>query len=74
MTTYSLDALERDIGLLWQTFDAGLPAQQSVEDQALFFVGYFQERYGGRPDPAIGAEPQIDSPAATLDDNDQIEE
>jgi len=39
-------ALERDIGHIWQSFSAGLPSQHSIEEQALFFVGYYQERYG----------------------------
>ncbi|KQZ84769.1 type I-C CRISPR-associated protein Cas8c/Csd1 [Mesorhizobium sp. Root157] len=39
-------ALNRDIGRLWATFDDGLPAQHSNEEQGLFLVGYYQERYG----------------------------
>lgn len=44
-------AIERDIGMLWASFNDGLPAQHSVEEQGLFFVGYYQERFGGKPDP-----------------------
>lgn len=67
-------ALDRDIGLLWGSFEDVFPAQLSVEDQALFFVGYFQERYGGRPDPEIGAEPNVDIHSDTLDETDGTNE
>jgi CRISPR-associated protein Csd1 len=50
-------ALERDIGLLWASFNDGLPTQLSSEEQGLFFVGYYQERFGGKAgaaDPGYG--------------------
>lgn len=52
--------VERDIGRLWGSFGDGLPAQQSIEEQGLFFVGYYQERFGGRPDEQVGNEPGVD--------------
>ena len=39
-------ALRRDIGQIWMSFHGALPAQQSIEDQGLFFIGYYQERFG----------------------------
>jgi CRISPR-associated protein Csd1 len=47
-------ALERDIGRLWGSFDEGLPTQLSTTDQGLFFVGYYQERFGGKADSETG--------------------
>lgn len=40
----------REIGELWSDFDGERPApdQHSAEEQGLFFVGYYQERYGKR--------------------------
>jgi CRISPR-associated protein Csd1 len=66
-------ALDRDIGRLTAKFNDGFPAQQSIEEQGLFLVGYYQERFGGRSDPAVGDEAGIDSAAAD-ETNDQIEE
>lgn len=40
------------------------------EQQGLFFVGYFQERYGGMVDPEVGEEPGIDT---TSDDTNEQE-
>lgn len=37
--------LERDIGLIWASFHDGVPTQHSSEEQGLFLVGYYQERY-----------------------------
>jgi CRISPR-associated protein Csd1 len=54
--------LERDIGSLWGSFNEGLPPQQSIEEQGLFFVGYYQERFAGKPDQQVGEEPGIDTP------------
>lgn len=54
--------IERDIGALVGFFNDSFPAQQSIEDQGLFFVGYYQERFGGRPDADVGAEPGVDTP------------
>jgi CRISPR-associated protein Csd1 len=51
--------LERDIGRLWAAFNDGLPPQLSTTEQGLFFVGYYQERFGGKPDPDSG-EPATD--------------
>lgn len=52
--------LERDIGMIWGSFHDGVPMQFSSEEQGLFLVGYYQERYARRgnadademPDPA----------------------
>jgi CRISPR-associated protein Csd1 len=54
-------SIERDLARLWGSFNDGLPAQHSVEEQGLFFVGYYQERFGGKPDKEIGEEPGIDN-------------
>lgn len=43
--------LDRDIGMLWASFENGVPSQHSSEEQGLFFVGYYQERFGGKADP-----------------------
>jgi len=59
-------ALDRDIGLLTAGLVSGFPKQQSIEDQGLFLVGYYQERFGGRPDQDVGEEPGVDA----TDDND----
>lgn len=67
-------AIERDIGKLVSAFHGGLPAQHSVEEQGLFFVGYYQERFGGRPDPDVGTEPNIDTSGDIADNNDDIQE
>ncbi len=40
-------ALERDVGMLWASMNESVPAQHSSEEQGLFFVGYYQERFGG---------------------------
>lgn len=53
-------ALERDIGRLWGAFNDGLPPQLSTTEQGLFFVGYYQERFGGKPDKDAGGEPATD--------------
>jgi CRISPR-associated protein Csd1 len=39
-------SLERDIGRLMSQFDAGLPSQLNAEEQGLFLIGYYQERWG----------------------------
>jgi CRISPR-associated protein Csd1 len=54
-------ALDRDIGQLTATFNDGFPSQQSIEEQGLFLVGYYQERFGSKTDGDIGDEPGIDS-------------
>lgn len=48
----------RDIGHLWGGLSEGAPPQHDSEEQGLFFVGYYQERYGRR---AAGTDP--DGPA-----------
>jgi CRISPR-associated protein Csd1 len=47
-------ALNHDIGRLWSMFDQGLPVQHSNEEQGLFLVGYYQERFGKRIDVEDG--------------------
>ena len=49
-------ALNRDIGNLWGSFPNGAPKQHSIEEQGLFLVGYYQERYGGKRDDADAPE------------------
>lgn len=39
-------SLERKIGTLGATFGEGFPAQHSAEEQGLFLIGYYQERFG----------------------------
>ena len=56
-------ALDRDIGRLWASFENGISEQHSNEEQGLFFIGYYQERFGGKPDSESGAvdtEPTIE--------------
>lgn len=53
-------ALERDIGQLWGSFHEGLPMQLSTNGQGLFFVGYYQERFGGKADAEVGDGPATD--------------
>ncbi len=40
--------LGRDLGNLWRSFPDGVPQQNSTEEQGLFLVGYYQERYATR--------------------------
>ena len=56
------NAIGRDIGRLWAGLSESLPAQHSVEEQGFFFVGYYQERFGGRSEAeeSIGAEVESD--------------
>lgn len=49
-------ALARDIGKLAGSFTSGWPHQHSAEEQGLFLIGYYQERYGGRADEAAPEE------------------
>src|SRR5690606_23141811 len=37
-----------DLGRLAASFQDGFPAQHSDEEQGLFLIGYYQERYGKR--------------------------
>lgn len=53
--------LSRDIAKLWGSFDDGVPRQHSIEEQGLFLVGYYQERYGGKPDDTDANEPEPDA-------------
>ncbi|WP_082676055.1 type I-C CRISPR-associated protein Cas8c/Csd1 [Pannonibacter phragmitetus] len=39
-------AIDRDMGRLAGTFEDGFPALHSDEEQGLFVIGYYQERYG----------------------------
>ncbi|MGA0542147.1 type I-C CRISPR-associated protein Cas8c/Csd1 [Neotabrizicola sp. VNH66] len=40
--------LERDIGLAWADLGGEVAAQHSAEEQGLFLVGYYQEKYAKR--------------------------
>lgn len=63
-------ALERDIGLLVAGFSDGFPAQLSPEEQGLFLVGYYQERYGpkgSKPGADDGAPDDIEPSDNSLD-------
>lgn len=40
------ESLKRDIGRLVAQFTEGFPMQLSSEEQGLFLIGYYQERYG----------------------------
>ena len=40
--------LERDIGLLLDSFESGIPRQLSTTDQGIFFIGYYQEQFGAK--------------------------
>ncbi len=64
-------ALERDIGRLTAQFNDGFPAQHSIEEQGLFLVGYYQERFAGRSDDSIGDEPGIDTDTNDTDSTEQ---
>ncbi|CAN7285620.1 type I-C CRISPR-associated protein Cas8c/Csd1 [Rhizobium sp. LjRoot30] len=54
-------ALEGDIGRLAASFKEGFSQQHSSEEQGLFLVGYYQERFGGKADPESGDQPDIDT-------------
>ena len=63
--------IERDIAALGGSFNEGFPQQHSIEDQGLFLVGYYQERFGGRPDKDVGPEPSdTDELASNIDDQE----
>ncbi len=49
-------ALDRDIGRLVAQFDDGFPLQFAAEEQGLFLIGYYQERWG-KAGAASDAEP-----------------
>ncbi len=46
-------ALARDMGKLAASFASGWPHQHSSEEQGLFLIGYYQERYGGKADDTV---------------------
>jgi CRISPR-associated protein Csd1 len=60
--------LERDIGRLWASFGDGIPALHSIEEQGIFLVEYYQERFGRKAgahnDDAL-------EDAAQFDDNEE---
>lgn len=47
-------AINADIGRLAATFKDGFPERHTIQDQGLFLVGYYQERYGRKKDVADG--------------------
>jgi CRISPR-associated protein Csd1 len=53
--------LERDIGQLWASFNDGIPAQHSVEEQGIFLVGYYQERFGKKANSDASEAPDDDA-------------
>jgi CRISPR-associated protein Csd1 len=62
-------ALDADIGRLAGTFCEGFPAQHTVEQQGLFLVGYYQERYGRKKGDADG--PDEDTSDVELNKEDE---
>ena len=62
-------ALDRDIGRLVAQFNDGFPEQLSVEQQGLFLVGYYQERWGKTA--ADGADEEPDLQATDLPATDE---
>lgn len=56
--------LDRDLGRLMAQFDDGMPMQLSAEEQGLFLVGYYQERWGKTADASEAADIDVtDTPA-----------
>lgn len=53
--------LSRDIAKLWGTLGENVPKQHSIEEQGLFLVGYYQERYGGKPDDTDAPDTEMDA-------------
>lgn len=51
--------LGRDIGQLWASLSDAAPLQHSTEEQGLFLVGYYQERYARRDTGTPGEEPGL---------------
>ncbi len=49
--------LNREIGTLWASLDSAAPAQHSSEEQGLFLVGYYQERYARHGEADAGEIP-----------------
>jgi CRISPR-associated protein Csd1 len=66
-------ALDRDIGYLAAQFNDGFPSQQTIEEQGLFLIGYYQERFGGKPDDDIGEEPGVDATLVDETNDDEQE-
>ncbi len=58
--------LDREIGLLWSETPDAPSMQHSTEEQGLFLVGYYQERYAKRAD-----QPDDESGAAATDSEEQ---
>jgi CRISPR-associated protein Csd1 len=58
-------ALNADIGRLAGTFGNGFPAQHTIDQQGLFLVGYYQERYGRKKDDADGPDDIVASDEPT---------
>lgn len=58
--------LGRDIGQLWASIAEGAPMQHSAEEQGLFLIGYYQERYAKR-----GEAIQNDEPGPTDNDTEE---
>ncbi len=50
--------LDRDIGQLWGELHDGAPMQFGSEEQGLFLVGYYQERYAKRGGPDTEGAPE----------------
>lgn len=61
-------ALNADIGRLAGTFD-GFPAQHNLEQQGLFMIGYYQERYG-RKKSAVDGPDDIDEDSDSAQTSD----
>ncbi len=59
-------SINRDIGRLSATFANSFPKQHSDEEQGLFLIGYYQERFGERKTKDDGGDP--------IDDGQTIEE
>jgi len=53
-------AINRDLGRLAASFGNNFPAQHSDEEQGLFLIGYYQERYGSRKADDDGGDPSDD--------------
>ena len=61
-------ALNADIGRLAAKFD-GFPAQHTLEEQGLFMIGYYQERYGQKKNETDGPD-EADDNLETAQTND----
>lgn len=57
------NGLARDMGLLWASLDGLVPIQHTTEEQGVFLVGYYEERYrkrSGGPDDDQNDEHAVD--------------